>query len=447
MKTSLSRRRLLGLAGGALLAGPLAACGGGSGGGAGGFSQPEGKVPEQYGKRQRVVIWYPYTGGTGDAFTKLVTKFNDSQQNIYLEAQFQGTYDEVAQKLAAGMQARQVPDMCIFSEVTWRKFYLNDALEPLKGYFGNGLATTDYVDTLIAEGTVKNETWWVPFGRSTPLFYYNKTMFAQAGLPDRGPRTWAELREWAPALQKIKVNGQAPKLHAYPQVDGDWMFQGAVWQWDGNYSKDLEVTIDKGGAVEAGEFQRALIHADKQAYMAKSPKVDFANGLIATLQESTGTLGGLLKDAKFEVGAAFVPEQKKFGCPTGGGGLSLLAGVPKDRKDAAFEFVKFAAQAENAAQWSIDTGYLPATKAALDTPQMKQRFTERPAFKVAVDQLPKTQAQDIVRLMVPNANKVIYGGLQKIYADNRPAQEVFTEVAAELRKSTDGVRDVISKHI
>ncbi|MFD0821367.1 extracellular solute-binding protein [Micromonospora zhanjiangensis] len=136
----------------------------------------------------------------------------------------------------------------------------------------------------------------------------------------------------------------------------------------------------------------------------------------------------------------------QFGCPTGGGGMSIMAGAPKERQEAAFQFIRFAAKAENAAQWSLDTGYLPATKAALDTPQMRQRFTERPQFKVAVDQLPKTQAQDPVRLMVPNANKAIYGGLQKIWADNRPAQEVFTAVAAELRKSTESVRAQVEKY-
>jgi sn-glycerol 3-phosphate transport system substrate-binding protein len=145
-------------------------------------------------------------------------------------------------------------------------------------------------------------------------------------------------------------------------------------------------------------------------------------------------------------GAAFVPQQTQFGCPTGGGGLSIMGGAPKERQEAAFQFIKFAAKPENAAQWSIDTGYLPATKAALETPQMQQRFTERPAFKVAVDQLPRTQAQDAVRLMVPNANRSIYGGLQKIYADNRPAQEVFKAVAEELRKSTESVRGQVEKY-
>jgi sn-glycerol 3-phosphate transport system substrate-binding protein len=445
MSRTLSRRRLLGLTGGAALALTPLGCGGGDGGGSA-YNQPKGDVPKEYAKRQRVVVWYPYTGVPADAFTRLVGKFNESQQDIYLEAQFQGTYDEVAQKLASGLQARQIPDLCIFSEVTWHKFHLNDTLEPLTGYFNNGFSPTEYADSLIAEGTVKNEVWWVPFGRSTPLFYYNRDMFAKAGLPDRGPKTWDELREWAPSLQKVTVEGRVPKLHAYPQVDGDWMFQGAVWQWGGNYSKGMDVTIDTGGAVAAGEWQRRLIHTDKLAYMAKSPRVDFTNSLIATLQDSTGVLAALDKEAKFSYGAAFIPEQEAFGCPTGGGGLAVLAGPPKERKQAAFEFIRFAAKPENATQWSIDTGYLPSTKAALQTPEMQKLFTQRPGYKVAVDQLPKTHAQDQVRLLVPNANKSIYGGLQKIYADNQPAQQIFTSVAEELRKSSESVRDAVSKH-
>jgi len=447
MSASLSRRRFLGLAGGAALALTPLGCGGGGAGGGGSFGQPPGNVPEQYRKRQRVVIWYTYGGANGEAFTRLVEKFNQSQTDIYLEAQFQGSYDETAQKLAAAMQARQVPELCIFSEVTWHKFHLNQALEPLNDYFGDGLQPSDYVDSLINEGTIKGQVWWVPFGRSTPLFYYNRDMFAQAGLPDRGPETWDELRSWAAELAKVKVNGKTPKLHVYPQVDGDWMFQGAVWQWGGNYSKGLEVTIDTGGAVEAGEWQRRLIHVDQQAYMAKSPRVDFSTGLVATLQESTGILRGLMKDAKFEVGAAFVPKQVAFGCPTGGGGISILAGAAPERKKAAFEFLKFAAKPENAAQWSIDTGYMPSTKAAQETPEMQKLFAENPNFKLAVEQLPKTQAQDHVRLLVPNANRAIYGGLQEIYADNKPASEVFKRVADELRKGVEGVRELVEKHM
>ncbi|WP_256481922.1 extracellular solute-binding protein [Micromonospora sp. RHAY321] len=66
--------------------------------------------------------------------------------------------------------------------------------------------------------------------------------------------------------------------------------------------------------------------------------------------------------------------------------MAMLAGPPK-RKDAAFEFVRFAAKPENVAQWSVDTGYLPSTKAAQQTPELQKLFTERPGYTIAVEQL------------------------------------------------------------
>ena len=40
----------------------------------------------------------------------------------------------------------------------------------------------------------------MPWARSTPLFYYNKEHYADAGLPDRAPETWAEMKEFAGKL-------------------------------------------------------------------------------------------------------------------------------------------------------------------------------------------------------------------------------------------------------
>lgn len=72
---------------------------------------------------------------------------------------------------------------------------------------------------------------------------------------------------------------------------------------------------------------------------------------------------------------------------------------------------------------------------------------ENPNFSTAVKQLPLTRKGDQVRLMVPNANVQIYTGLQKIWAGNTPADEVFAEVAVRLRKSVDRYGETILEHL
>ena len=179
------------------------------------YAQPAGTVPAQYAGRVRVVFWHSYSGRNGKVLAELVTRFNDSQDDVYVESQYQGSYDDTAQKVAASLIAGQVPDLSIFSDVTWERFYLNDALEPLDGYFRPGFDAGVYEPKLFDEGVLQGSSYVIPFARSTPLLYYNRDAFAQAGLPDRAPETWSELREWAPALAGVQSAGRSLRSLAF----------------------------------------------------------------------------------------------------------------------------------------------------------------------------------------------------------------------------------------
>jgi sn-glycerol 3-phosphate transport system substrate-binding protein len=137
-----------------------------------------------------------------------------------------------------------------------------------------------------------------------------------------------------------------------------------------------------------------------------------------------------------------LPEQREFGCPTGGAGLAILAAAPDDRKQAAFEFIKFAAQPENIAFWSTATGYMPVTKSAQESSEMQSYFQENPNFKVAVDQLPDTQPQDTARTIIPNGDTTIGTGLERIFVSNEPAEAVFGEVAQQLETDAQDVKEL-----
>jgi sn-glycerol 3-phosphate transport system substrate-binding protein len=377
--------------------------------------------------------------------TKLVNDYNASQKEIFVDNQFQGTYDETAQKLAAGIAARQVPDMVSLSEVTWNKFSINRTLQALDDLLkAASVDPKDFVESLINEGTRQGKIWWLPFARSTPLFYYNRTLFKEAGLEDRAPKTWDELRTFGLAIQKLNK----PDLKAYAFTNAKnfnaWHFQGNVWQWGGNYSdKNLEITIDQPAAVAAGEWLRKFVHEDKLGYMAPDQSVDFSNGLCAMTQQSTGSLGSILTTAKFDVGTGMLPEQQKFGCPTGGAGLAFLAAAPDKNKQAGMQFIKFLMKPDNVAYWSKQTGYMPATKSARDAAEMQQLFTTNPNYKVAVDQLPKTQPQDTARLFIPNGDQTIGTGLERILVNNEPAGTAFKGVADQLKRDAQDTKDQI----
>jgi len=380
----------------------------------------------------QVVLWSSFSGKNGEAETALVNKFNESQDKVKLDYQFQGSYEECAQKLTAALQARTAPDVCLLSDVWWFKFYLNKALAPLDELLS--LAKVDvnqYQDSLINEGVRKGVHYWVPFARSTPLFYYNRDMWQAAGLPDRGPETWAEFTEWAPKL--LKKEGSEIKTAAFVHPDGAsyiaWIFQAVAWQYGGKYSDpDFTMHMTHAETVRAGQFYADTVHKYGWAKPVKDIGADFINGLTAATIMSTGSMGGVRANAKFNFGTAFLPQEKNFGCCTGGAGLAILAGAPDEHKQAGMEYVAFASNAESTSFWAMNTGYMPGRKDALETKTMQDFFTEFPQFRTAVDQLPKTQPQDAARVFVPNGDQIIGKGLEKITVQNGAVADAFAEV-------------------
>src|SRR5579883_694770 len=303
----------------------------------------------------RISYWGSFSGDNGKAEQELVNRFNKSQDRIVLDYQFQGSYEETAQKLSAALAARQAPDVCLLSDVWWQKFWLAKVLAPANTFMAEAkVQPADYVDSFINEGTRSGKVYWIPFARSTPLFYYNKDMFQKAGL-DRAPDTWDELVSWGDKLAKRE--GDKLSVAAFAHANGAsyiaWVFQPVVWAFGGRYSDDsYNITIDQPPAVEAGQFYSDLVFKYKIASNPKDVVVDFTNGLAASMLASTASLGTIERTAHFTVGTAFLPKKKQFGCCTGGSGMGLLATSPQERQAAGFQWINFATGDDSTIYWS-----------------------------------------------------------------------------------------------
>jgi sn-glycerol 3-phosphate transport system substrate-binding protein len=343
----------------------------------------------------------------------------------------------------AALRAKQVPDIMAFGQTAWQIFFLNETLEDLGGYADDAF-TSSFYPNLFDAGVINDKLYWVSFARSTPIMYYNKNLFAKAGLPDRGPKTWTELREWGPDLLKQKAAGKQVKVTELSGNDS-WEFEASVWQFGGRISKELDVTVNQGGAVECAEWMRKLIFEDKMAFLASEYGTNFNNGLVGTYMNSTGALAGTYEAAKFDVGVSELPMQVTRGVPTGGGGLSIFKGVPGDRKDAAWEVIKFLVSPESAASWSLGTGYLPVVKDAVNQSAYQSAVKKDPNRSVAIKQLAHAGKLDEVDAYVQNASPIIYGGLQKIYGDNQPAQGVLDNVASQLKAAEQKIKSKYDK--
>ncbi|MGH6755282.1 MAG: extracellular solute-binding protein, partial [Bradyrhizobium sp.] len=222
-----------------------------------------------------------------------------------------------------------------------------------------------------------------------------------------------------------------------------WTFQPSAWQGGGAYSEtDLTITVNSPEVVAAATYFQDAVNAG-WAYSTGDTNADFTAGLSAAMLASTGGLAGLTTNiTDFEFGTAFLPEGPAgFGCCTGGAGLGIIKASAPEKQAAAFAYAAYKTTPENTATWSQSTGYMPVRKSAFDA--MADFFTANPNFKVAVDQLAKTQSQDSARVQIPNGDQIIGAALGQIIVGKEDVQSVLDDLAATLTEEAAPVIEAL----
>ncbi|UKA48722.1 ABC transporter substrate-binding protein [Arthrobacter sp. FW305-123] len=437
MRTNLDRRHFLGLAGLGAGAAALAACGGPST--AGTADAVDTAAIDFSGVKPAASIdfWTNHPGKSQDVEKAIIEKFHAKFPDIKVNLVTAGAnYEEIAQKFQTSQAAKTgLPGLVVLSDVWWFRYYSNGSIIPIDGLVKQlDIKIDDFQKSLVDDYKYEDKQWALPYGRSTPLFYYNKDHFKAAGLPDRAPATWQEFAEWAP---KLKATSGAQYAYIYPALAGyaGWTLQNNLWGWGGSWSKDWDITCDSAQSVAALQWAQDSIYKDGWAGVSsKEAADDFAAGITSSTISSTGSLLGVLKAAKFNVGVGFLPggpEAPSGVCPTGGAGLGIPSGITKEEQLAAATFLKFMTEPENTAAFSAATGYMPTRLSA----DMSAVLAATPQIKTAMDQLAATRVQDNARVFLPGADQEMAKSAAKILTQQGDVQATMTE----LKKTLEGI--------
>lgn len=438
---SITRRGLLGLAGAGLSATALSACAGTGGGTSTSGSSSAGGGQTSDGTIQ---FWSNHPGGSKEVEQKLIEQWNQQNPEHKVNLVDGGAnYEELGQKFNAALAGGALPDVIVASDVTWFNFALNKATTPLDDLWTEaGVKADTYVDTLREDYAFGGKHYGMPYSRSTCLMYFDTDALAKAGLPtNRGPETWQEFAEWAPKL--VQAKGGKPALIIPDGTDYlDWYFEGMNWTFGGAYSREWEATFTDPKTVEAVTFLRDQV-AKGHIAIAKDAGNTFAIGGAAALLQSTGSLTGLTKSAKMPFITTALPGPKP-GCPTGGAGLAVPAGISRERQLWAVKFIDFLTNTKNTIEFTQKTGYMPVRKDALDDPAEKEYLAKHPNALTAIKQLNEnTRPQDNARVFVSGGGARIGGALDKIVIGKQDPATVLAALQAETQKIID--RDIKPK--
>lgn len=419
-----------------------------------GFAAAEGAPVE-------IVFWHSMGGVNGEAITKMVDDFNTEYAGkIKVNVEFQGSYDDAINRInTAGMSALPCDVVQIYDIGT--RFMIDSGwVKPMQDFIDSeGYDISQIEPNIAAYYTVEGKLYSMPFNSSTPLLYYNKDAFVEAGLdPEQPPKNFDEVLEMARKLEKKDDTGKVIR-YGFGMGNYGWFFE----QWVGKQGKHYvdanngrgvdratKVMFDENGAGAdiLGVWKKFLVDEQVFTYLGQNndnAKTAFIQGEIAMTLESTAALKSLLVNVgdSFEIGTGYFPSINpgdEGGVSIGGGSLWALETKDEAKEAAAWEFIKYMISPEVQSFWAAQSGYFPITVATHELDSFKANLEQYPQFRTAIDQLHDTKPEYAGSLfsVFPQARQLVQSYTERLIQGE---MDVDTTVAELAKKINDAIEE------
>ncbi len=386
-----------------------------------------------------LTMYYPVA--VGGALTKIVdgivADFEKDNPDVNVNAIYAGNYNDARVKALAALQSGDPAQLSVMFSIDVHELLDLDAIVPFDDVVSTDEEKTwlgSFYPALMENGKVGDKTYGIPFQRSTIVMYYNKDMFRAAGLdPEKPPTSWEELAEIGAALTKKNASGQVDQWGAMIPSTGYpyWMF-GALTKQKGQVLMNQagnETYFDNPKVVEALNFWRDL--GTKHAVMPEGTiewgtlRQNFLEQKTAIMWHSTGNLTAVKKNATFDFGVAMLPAGTELGSPTGGGNFYIFKAASAEEQQAALKLVRFMTSPEQAARWSIETGYMGVSPAAYDTDALAEYVKTFPPAAIARNQLQHATAE-LSTHQAGRVRKLLDDAIQSVLSGQSTAEEALS---------------------
>lgn len=391
-----------------------------------------------------ITWWHSMTGALGDRVAGLADQFNKSQSEYKVNAVFKGNYDEAMAAAIAAYRAGNAPNILqVFEVGTATMMYSKGAIKPVSEVMklaGEKFNPSDYIPAVAGYYTSpKGDMVSLPFNSSTTVFYYNKDMFAKAGMnPDVAPKTWSDV---IAAAAKLKANGEkcayTTGWQSWVQLESFSAWHNVEFASKNNGFGGLDARLKFNSPLHVRHINN-LANWAKQGFFTyagrkNEPEAKFYSGECGMLTSSSAAYANITKNAKFKFAVSTLPYYSDVaGAPQntiiGGASLWAMSGKKNNEYKAVAKFFKFLSQPEVQAKWHQETGYLPITKAAYELTKKSGFYETHPGTDVSVQQMivKTTDKSRGIRLgNFAQIRNVIDEELENVWAGKKTAQEAL----------------------
>lgn len=314
-----------------------------------------------------ISFWHAMSGDLEKTLENLTNKFMEANPNIKVNLQNQSTYNDLQQKMTATLASPKDLPTLTQAYPHWMINAMQDELlVDLKPYIENEtIGSENYNDMLEGFKTaseIDGKIYGMPFNKSTEVIWYNKTLFDELGL--EVPKTFEEFAQVAKTITEKKgiVGAGFDALNNFYTT---YLKNKGV-----DFNSETDVTSAE--SVEAANY---YLDGIKEGYFRIAGTDMYLSGPFAAEQLGmyVGSNAGesFVKqgvDGKFEIGVAPYPAESVM---QQGTDLYMFSNATAEQRTAAFEFLKFLTSTENQITWGVETGYIPATHAAISSDEYK----------------------------------------------------------------------------
>jgi multiple sugar transport system substrate-binding protein len=295
--------------------------------------------------RQEIVFWEFWPSAD---LQPLIDKFEKQNPKFDVRLE-QLTWQTGEKRISSAIETGQVPDLCEIGS-TWMPEFLET------GRLADWSAGTADLRARLRGWplcTVGDANYGMPWVLGTRALFYNKMLFARAGLDSsRAPETWEELLAAAAAIEKLGGG-----VHGYGLQAGERhvlfkKFMPYAWGNGGRIlSDDLGMAVfDSPENREALEFYLSLRDVGVMDTQEPLDRM-FQSGRLGLVLSGAWLLKSIPRDAPgLRFGVALVPRPGIDHGTHGSfaGGQLLVSFQASKRKEAALQLARFLVTPENA---------------------------------------------------------------------------------------------------
>jgi multiple sugar transport system substrate-binding protein len=237
-----------------------------------------------------------------DIFQELLDKFNQTHQNIQVEAFYIGQSDRQIPKILTSIVGNQPPDLWWYPPQITSRLVELDAIIPLENWLERSRLKTDIDPAMLPTMELDGHIYSVPFATNNTGIFYRPSLFKQAGITQI-PKTWSEFYQVAKQLtQDLDNDGRSDRHGILLSLGkGEW----TVFTWlpfiysaGGELLENNRPNLIDSGIEKTLQFGIDLVQEDLAILSPPERGFEldnFLSGKVAMQVTGPWTLGELAK--------------------------------------------------------------------------------------------------------------------------------------------------------